>query len=146
MAVDVVTGITISRPVDVVAAYAADPSNAPTWYPNIKSVQWLTPPPAATGTRLAFVAKFLGRRLCYTYEIVEREPGLRLVMRTSEGPFPMETTYTWASAGEGRTYMSLRNRGEPAGVSRLAAPFVAMAVRRANRKDLEKLRGILEAG
>ena len=74
------------------------------------------------------------------------QPGERLVMRTAEGPFPMETTYTWWTDGEGGTRMELRSRGEPAGFSRLVAPFMATAMRRANRKDLAALKRILEAG
>ena len=145
MAVDVLTDITIDRPVDTVAMYAADPSNAPAWYVNIESVEWETAPPARVGSKVAFVARFLGRRLAYTYELVALVPGERLVMRTAQGPFPMETTYTWAPASDGKTFMTLRNRGEPAGFSRLTAPFMAAAMRRANRKDLARLRSILEA-
>ena len=90
------------------------------------------------------MAQFLGRRLAYTYEIVELVPGERLVMRTAEGPFPMETTYTWADAPAAARTMTLRNRGEPAGFSKLAAPLMARAMRRANRKDLRKLKALLE--
>ena len=99
MAVDITTERTISQPIDLVSAYAADPSNACEWYVNIRSVEWITPPPLAVGSRVAFVAKFLGRRLAYTYEIIDFVPGERLVMRTAQGPFPMETTYTWTSVG-----------------------------------------------
>ena len=144
MPVDVLTEATIERGRDEVAAFAGDPDRAPEWYENIKSVEWKSAPPLAVGSRLAFVARFLGRRLAYTYEIVELVPGERLVMRTAEGPFPMETTYTWEAAGEGRTRMSLRNRGEPAGFSRLVAPLMAAAMRRANRKDLARLKAVLE--
>ena len=144
MNVDVTTEAVIHRPPDEVAAYAAEPTNAPEWYVNIKSVEWKTPPPLRIGSKVAFVAKFLGRRIAYTYEIVEFVPGRRLVMRTAEGPFPMETTYTWDAAGSGATRMTLRNRGTPAGFSRLVAPFMAAAMRRANRKDLAALRARLE--
>lgn len=146
MGVDVSTETVIGRPVAEVAAYAGDPSNAPEWYANIKSVDWKTLPPVHVGSAMTFVAKFLGRRLEYTYELVEFVPGERLVMRTGQGPFPMETTYTWAPAAGGGTLMTLRNRGEPAGFSKLVAPLMAPAMRRANRKDLAKLRSILESG
>jgi uncharacterized protein YndB with AHSA1/START domain len=144
VAVDVLTEIEIDRPCERVATYAADPANAPEWYVNIKAVEWKTSSPLGVGSRLAFVAHFLGRRLSYTYEIVELVPGQRLVMRTAEGPFPMETTYTWETASEGRTRMTLRNRGQPSGFGRLAAPLMAAAMRRANRKDLARLKVILE--
>lgn len=144
MAVDVSSEIVIRRPREEVAGYAADPDRAPEWYVNIDAVEWRSPPPLGVGSRLAFVARFLGRRLEYTYEVRELVPGERLVMRTAEGPFPMETTYTWESTPDGATRMVLRNRGRPAGFSRLVAPFLASAMRRANRKDLERLKAILE--
>ena len=144
MGVDVVSEITIACPRAEVARYAADPDNAADWYENIKSVEWESPPPLAVGSRLAFVARFLGRRLAYTYEVVDVVPGERLVMRTAQRPFPMETTYTWHDAGHGATRMTLRNRGEPAGFVKLTAPAIAAAVRRANGKDLERLKQILE--
>ena len=144
MVADVLTEITIDRPVDVVAAYAADPANAAEWYENIESVEFETAPPFAVGSRVAFVARFLRRRLAYTYEVIELVPGERLVMRTSEGPFPMETTYTWSPAGTGTTRMTLRSRGEPAGFARFAALFMERAIRRANRNDLRRLKMILE--
>lgn len=144
MTVDVLTEIVIARPVTEVAGYAGDPSNAPRWYANIDSVEWRTSPPARVGSRVSFVARFLGRRLAYTYELAELVPGERLVMRTDEGPFPMETTYTWSPEAGGSTRMTLRNRGEPAGFSKLMIPFMTPAMRRANRKDLANLKSILE--
>ena len=144
MSVDVSASLIINQPVEQVASYAADPDNVPAWYTNIKSVEWRTAPPLQIGSRLAFVAHFLGRRLEYVYEVVEWTPARRLVMRTADGPFPMETTYTWEPAANGATHMTLRNRGMPAGFAKWVAPFMAFAVRRANQKDLTRLKKRLE--
>jgi len=144
--VDVVTTVEIARPRSVVAPFAMDPGNAAAWYENIEAVEWRTEPPLAVGSCIAFVARFLGRRLAYAYEVREITGDERFVMSTSEGPFPMETTYAWSDAPSGGTRMTLRNRGEPSGFSRVASPLVAAAMRRANRKDLRLLASILEAG
>jgi uncharacterized membrane protein len=145
MAVAVLTEIVIDRPLRVVAEYVVDPSNAPEWYANIQSVQWQTEPPVAVGSRLDFVAHFLGRRLAYTYEVTELIPYQLLVMRTAQGPFPMETSYEWAPVVGAATRMTLRNRGEPSGFAGVAAPIMAAAMRRANTKDLTRLKALLES-
>jgi hypothetical protein len=145
MGVDVQVETTIRRAPEVVAEFAGDPTNAPQWYANIRSVHWRTPPPVGVGSRMDFVASFLGRRLAYTYEVVEWEPARRLVMRTTDGPFPMETVYTWEPVGDASTRMTLGNRGEPTGFSRFTAPMMERAMRRATTKDLARLRVILEA-
>ncbi|WP_433713063.1 SRPBCC family protein [Nocardia sp. CA-084685] len=144
MAVDISTEAVIERPRAQVATFAGDPSNAPQWYANIDRIEWRTEPPLRVGSRMEFVARFLGRQLVYTYEVIEYAPGERLVMRTAEGPFPMQTTYTWTDAGPDRTRMTLRNTGTPSGFGKVAAPIMAAAMRRANRADLARLRALLE--
>jgi hypothetical protein len=143
--VDVSVEVDIRRPRSVVASYAAEPDNATEWYVNIKDVQWKTPRPLTLGSQFAFTAAFLGRTLTYTYEVVEFVVDRRFVMRTAEGPFPMETTYEWDDVADGSTRMNLRNRGEPSGFAGIAAPMMSMAMKRANTKDLKRLKAILEA-
>ncbi|MGN6170887.1 MAG: SRPBCC family protein [Solirubrobacteraceae bacterium] len=144
MAVDVLTEIEIKRPRDEVSAFAADPTNAPAWYRNITAIEWQTSPPAVVGSRIRFHARFLGRTLEYTYEIRELRPGSRLVMATAQGPFPMETTYTWEDAADSWTKMTLRNRGEPSSFAAVTAPVMRRAIRKANEADLRRLKGLLE--
>jgi uncharacterized protein YndB with AHSA1/START domain len=144
MAVDVTVETRIERPVEDVAAFAGDPGNAPSWYVNIESVRWQTPPPVQVGSRMDFVASFLGRRIEYTYEVIDLVPGERLVMRTAQGPFPMQTTYTWEPAAGG-TRMTLRNNGSPRGFARVTAPVMELAMRRAMTKDLAALKRRLES-
>jgi hypothetical protein len=144
--VDVITEIVIQRPREMVASFAADPDNATKWYANIASAEWLTPHPMSVGTRVLFRAQFFGRTLVYTYEVITWVPNEALVMRTSEGPFLMETSYEWISVSPNTTRMRLRNRGAPTGFARLFAPFMAVAMRRENRKDLARLKRLLESG
>ena len=141
--VNVQTEILIRRPRAEVAEYASDPDNAPQWYVNIDRSQRLTPGPVAVGSRVAFIARFLGKELNYTYEFVEYVPGEKLVMRTAQVPFPIQSTYTWTD-DDGGTRMTLGNSGSPSGFSRLAGLFMAPMIRRETRKDLQKLKSILE--
>jgi hypothetical protein len=141
--VNVCSEIHLDVPCAEVAAYAGNPDNAPRWYQNIDTAEWLSEPPLRTGSQVRFSARFLGRTLTYTYQFVDVVPGKKLVMRTSQGPFPMETTYTWDVDGAG-TRMTLRNAGRPRGFSILAGVFMSPMMRRAMRKDLAKLKDILE--
>ena len=142
--VDVRTEIIISCTLEKLSEYTSDPDNAPNWYVNIKSVEWKTPKPLQINSKIAFKAEFLGKALSYVYEIVEYLPGEKLVMRTSDGPFPMETTYTWQSLPNAQTKMCLRNAGMPTGFSKWMSPFIKWAMRKANLNDLKLLKKIME--
>lgn len=144
MPIDVQVETTIDCARHVVAAYAADPDHAPVWYDNITGVRWVSEKKLAVGARMEFEAHFLGRRLAYIYEIRELVPGERLVMSTDARPFPMETTYTWEDAPAGGTRMTLRNRGQPSGFSKVAAPVMAAGVRRNTKRNLAELKRLLE--
>lgn len=145
MDVDVTTEIIIDRRRSEVAEYACEPNHATDWYANITEVNWKSPKPLTVGSLVEFTARFLGRRLVYTYEIAELVPGTRFVMRTADGPFPMVTTYEFSDVGAEATRMTLRNSGTPGGFAKIAARGMERAMRSANEKDLQRLKAILEA-
>lgn len=144
MTVDVAVTRTIAAPIERVASYAADPSNAPAWYRRIRSARWVSAPDVEVGSRIEFEARFIGRTLRYTYEIVDHVPGERLTMTTAQGPFPMTTEYTWIWVDGASTRMTLRNHGTPSGFSRWMAPLMSRAMRRAMTGDLACLAEVLE--
>lgn len=144
--VKVVTRIVINKPIDEVSEFAAHPDNVPKWYKNIYEVKWVTEPELKVGSQIAFKARFLGKDMAYVYEIMVWEPNVKMVMRTADGPFPMETTYMWEVVGPTATTMTLINRGKPSGFSKILSPFMKMAMKKANTKDLELLKEVLEKG
>jgi len=97
----------------------------------------------AIGSKLDFVARFLGRRLAYTYEILDLVPGQRLAMRTAQG-LPDGDHLHPATVRRAPTRMTLRDRGEPAGFAKIASPAHGHRHPRANQKDLANLKRILE--
>lgn len=146
MDVDVTMTADIRRPRPRVASFACDPRTAPQWYATIRSVEMLTEGEPAIGSRLRFVAQFLGRRLEYTYEITGLVPGRHLTMTTASGPFPMTTSYAFEDLPSGATRMTMRNHGSPSGFGAIAAPVLGRAVRHAMTKDLRALTLRLERG
>ena len=141
--VSVTSTIGIEKPLKVVVDYARNPENAPEWYVNIESAEYKTAKPLRVGSQIAFVASFGGRKLYYVYQI-ESLSDLELIMRTTDGPFEMKTTYRWESTSSNSTKMSINNEGNPTGFSKLFSPFMSFMMRRATNKDLKKLKSILE--
>jgi uncharacterized membrane protein len=141
----VVVETRIARPRDEVERYVVDWRNDPAWIRALSESELVTDPPLRVGSRVRRVAGFLGKRIEYVNEVVEFEPGRRLVMRSVQAPFPMTVVYELEDAGAG-TLMRIRADGDASGFYRLAGPLLSRAVRRSIAGDLERLRETLERG
>lgn len=135
--------ITIERPVAEVEAYLLDPSNDPNWMKALTEARALSEGPVGPGYRVVRVARFLGRRMEYTLEIADYQPGHRLVMKSVGGPFPMNVTYSLEPV-EGGTRVTIRNQGSAAGFFKLAEGALAGMVRKNVDQDLRNLKAVLE--
>jgi hypothetical protein len=116
MDVDVLTDIEIERPCSVVADFVSDPDNATAWYENIKKVEWKSPKALKVGAKVAFEARFMGRKMAYTYEIKEYVPGRSLVMSTAAGPFSDGDELHLLRHAERRDERGAAQPGPPVGI------------------------------
>jgi hypothetical protein len=144
MSLDVTATVRIRRRVPEVAAYMIDARHDPEWIGGVREVHILSDGALEPGSRVARVARFLGRRIEYVNEIVALDPERCLDMRSVVAPFPMRITYTFAP-GDGGTTVSNRVRGDVRGFFALLGPVLAPLVRRSVQRDLERLREVLEA-
>jgi uncharacterized membrane protein len=143
MSIDITAQVAIRRPRAEVAAYMIDPANDPTWIGGVREVRMETPPPVRTGSRVARVASFLGRRVEYVNEVTDLDPERVLDMRSVKAPFPMRVTYSFEDDGAA-TIVRNRVRGDPGGFFALFGPVLAPLVKRSVQRDLERLRDVLE--
>ena len=120
-----------------------DVAHEPEWIGGVVEATRLGDGRLGEGTRVARVAKFLGRRFEYVNEIIEYEEGARLRMKSVAGPFPMEISYEFEDAEDG-TLARIRVQGEASGFFRLASPLLGPMVRRSVQRDLGTLKGLLE--
>ncbi len=144
MAIDVKAEILIRRARDDVASFAMDPQNDPIWISGILEAKTLTEGPFGKGTKVQRVASFLGRRMHYTPEVVDYEPPAHIVMRT-DSPFDMTIRYDFEEA-DGATRMRINVRGGGSGFFKVAGPLLGLQVKKNLRRDLGKLKTLMESG
>jgi len=142
-AIDVTSSVEIAAPPDQVARVLFDWHNDPKWIGAVSESRMTTPEPFDVGSRVLRQAAFLGRRFAYETEVLEIDPGRRLVMKAPQ-PFPMTVTYEVHAAGPG-SRVTIRNAGDPGGMFRLAGPLLGALVDRRVTGDLKRLKGLVEA-
>ena len=79
----------IARPAPAVFEFVAEVSNNPVWQKGMKRCEWITDGPVALGSQYRQEASFLGRSIVSVFEVVEFEPGARVVIDTIESTFPI---------------------------------------------------------
>jgi uncharacterized membrane protein len=144
LSIDVTAEVHVARPREEVAAYMTDPANDPEWIGGLREARLLGDGPLGEGSHVARVASFLGRRVDYVNEVTRLEPGRLLDMRSVKAPFPMWITYSFEDR-DGGTLVRNHVRGG-GGLFSLGSPLFAPLVRRNVRKDLKRLREVLESG
>jgi uncharacterized membrane protein len=134
----------IDRPADEVFAVISDFSRNPEWQGGMKSAHWTSEPPTGVGSTYEQVARFLGRDVITTFEVVAFEPGRSVTIESRQSSFPITVTRSVEPLGPDRTRVSALIEGEPGRFFRLFGPLLRFMAERSVKGDYERLRRLLE--
>lgn len=138
--------VEIDRPADDVFAVVSDFSRNPDWQGGMRSAEWTTEPPLRVGSTYEQVARFLGRDVVTTFEVVGYEPGRSVTIESRQSSFPITVTRAVESLGPERSRVSAVITGRPGRFFRLFGPLLRMMAERSVRQDYQRLRRLLESG
>jgi hypothetical protein len=135
--------VQVRRPVDVVFACLANPQNDPEWSGAADEMHVTSEGPVGIGTTVRQVGHFLGRRLELTLKVHVYEPNQRLGMTVVGGPLRFAGVRRVEPVPEG-TRVTFSGGGKSGGLFKLAEPLLEAAAGRQLRRDLAKLKQVLE--
>jgi len=136
--------ITIERSPAEVFAYLADFGKVPTWNYAIAETRKISDGPVGVGTRYRQARK-LPRPSEEDFEVAEFEPGARLSIEGTFGPFPGRLSYVLEPVA-GKTRVTNLVELQPSGVLRLVGGLATSKLKSAVGANLGKLKELLEAG
>lgn len=141
--IEVTVDIDVDRPPDEVFAYWSDWTNNPRWQDGMERCTWTSEPPLQMGSTYDQEARFLGRPIVSSFEVVEYEPDRRLRIRTTRSTIPLDITREVAPRPDGGTTLHATIRGQPTGLLGLLEPLTQRMVARNVRRDYARLERLL---
>ena len=137
------TSVHIDRPSDEVFAFISNFENNPLWQSGQIEARFTSEGPLQVGSTYDQVAKFLGRQIVSTFEVLEYEPGRKVKATSIAGSFPITFTRMVEPAGGGAN-VSAVVEGDSSGFFKLAEPLLARMVQRSVEMDYRNLKRIME--
>lgn len=137
--------VEIDRPAREVFTVLADFERNPEWQQGMRSARWTSDPPVGVGSTYDQEARFLGRDVMTSFEVVDYQPGQSITIESRQSTFPIRVTRSVEPMGSGRTRVTAHISGGPGGVMRIFQPIVKRIAQRSIRRDYQRLRNVLEA-
>lgn len=135
----------IARPASEVFDFVADSSNNPRWQQGQRSCVWTSAPPIRVGSTYEQEARFLGRNVLTSFEVLELDPGRSITISSTAGSFPIRVRRSVEPLGPDRARVTAEITGDPGGFFRLAAPLVRRMAQRSVDGDYDRLKALLES-
>jgi uncharacterized membrane protein len=139
------TTVQIERPSEEVFAYISNFENNPKWQSGQLEAQFTSEGPLRVGSTYDQVAKFLGRRVVNTFEVLEYEPNRKVKASSTSGSFPITFT-RMVKPRDGGAEVTAIIEGDASGFFKLAEPLLARMVQRSVDSDYRTLKRLMERG
>ena len=142
--IDVTVCTKVNRPRGEVFAFVAEMENESQWHTDVLKAERLTEGEVGQGT--SYKVQFRPQPMSPsegTVEIVEFEPGRRIVSQSDMGYMKPRMTHTFEEAS-GDTQVTRHIQIETSGLMTLMSPMMKMMVRRRNGEFIENLKRTLE--
>lgn len=143
--IKVETTVQIDRPSEEVFTYISNFENNPEWQSGQLKAKFTTDGPLRVGSTYDQVAKFLGRQVVSTFEVVEYEPNRKVKASSTSGSFPITFTRMVEPSDEGSEVTAIIE-GDATGFFKLAEPLLKVMVKNSVDADYQNLKRILEKG
>ena len=138
------TSVDIDRPADEVFRFVSELPNNPRWQRGMRACRWTSDPPHGVGSTYEQEARFLGKDVRNSFRVTALDPGRRIIFESTGGSFPLAVTRTVAPLGAGRCRFTEAVEGDARGYYRVADPVLQLLVRASIKRDLPRLKALLE--
>lgn len=139
------TTVQIERPSEEVFAYISNFENNPEWQSGQLQAKFTSDGPLQVGSTYDQVAKFLGRRVVSTFEVVEYEPNRKVKASSTSGSFLITFTRI-VEPNDGVSKVTAIIEGDASGFFKPAEPLLKRLVQSSVDGDYQNLKRILESG
>jgi hypothetical protein len=138
--------VVVERPLQVVWTWAADPRNWVNWLEGVHDVRIAGR--LERGGRISSRYDYGGQTHEFVYEVVERDPPRRQVVRALSGPFPFESSLELGEDTLGTRFRHTVDAGPDSTFTRflfaVGGPFLRRSMRGRMRTQLERLKTAIE--
>jgi uncharacterized membrane protein len=141
--IKITTSTIINRPHQDIFAYITNFENNPKWQGGMVEAKFTSEGPLQKGSTYDQVAKFLGKQIISSFEVVEYKENETITIKSTASSFPIVVTRSVTPTPKG-TKVTAVVEGDAGGFFKIAQPLMKLMVKKSVKSDYKKLKKLLE--
>ncbi|MBN1482911.1 hypothetical protein EH223_13335 [candidate division KSB1 bacterium] len=141
--IKVTVSIDIHRPAADIFSYISNFANNSKWQSGVTDAYFTTDPPVRRGSGYNQVARFFGRKIESSFEVIGYEPGRLIKAAGKTKPLSLAITRMIEQVVEGSKVTTIVE-GDMIGLLKFAEPLLQKRLQRSIEKEHKKLKKLLE--